>query len=35
MGVQQAGEDFFFQVFIDVHGYLFMDVNRTLASANY
>jgi hypothetical protein len=23
MGVQQAGQDFMFQVFIDVHGYLF------------
>jgi len=33
--VQQAGEDFFFQVFVDVHGYLFMGVNRALASANY
>jgi hypothetical protein len=35
MSVQQAGEDFFFQVFIDVHGYLFIGLNRTLASANY
>jgi hypothetical protein len=35
VGVQQAGEDFFFQVFIDVHGYLFIELNRTLASANY
>jgi hypothetical protein len=28
VGVQQAGQDFFFQVFIDVHGYLFMAMGR-------
>lgn len=38
VGVQQAGQDFFFQVFIDVHAYLFMAVDRycsSLAWANY
>jgi hypothetical protein len=28
VGVQQAGQDFFFQVFIGVHGYLFVVMSR-------
>lgn len=38
VGVQQAGQDFFLKVFIDVHGYLFMDVDRvgeSFATVNY
>lgn len=29
VGVQQTGQDFFFQVFIDVHGYLFVAMGRS------
>jgi hypothetical protein len=35
VGVQQAGQDFFFQVVIVVHVYLLMGVERLLASASY
>jgi hypothetical protein len=30
MGMQQTGQDFFLKVVIDVHGYLFMGVDRSI-----